>query len=267
MKAGISTYTYPLATARAVSSPVDWLLKLIDVASIHRLCAVQIGDNLPLETLTDGQLKFVAAYAAENRISLQTGMRGLRLPETRRHLQIARVLGSPFLRVVIDEPDYQPSSDTIDGLLQELLPDLAESPVILAIENHDRLPAATLRALIEKAASPWIGICLDTANSLGGGEGIREVLSELAPFTVNLHVKDISIHRIGSGMGFQVEGAIAGEGIIPIPEIIRQLDAYGRCHTATIEWWSPSTEDKEQALKNEQEAAEKSIRYIKKYTT
>ncbi len=267
MNAGISTYTYPLATAQSTASPSDWVLELIDIASFHRLYAVQIGDNLPLEILTDGQLNTVAAYAAKLRVRLQTGMRGLRLPKARRHLQIARILGSPFLRVVIDEPDYQPSFDTINLLLQELLPDLVGSSVILAIENHDRLPAATLRAIIEKAASPWIGICLDTANSLGGGEGIREVLGELAPFTVNLHIKDINIHRIGSAMGFRVQGAIAGEGIIPIPDIIRQLDAYGRCDTATLEWWSPTSGDEEQALKREQEAAEKSIRYIKKYTT
>ena len=105
-----------------------------------------------------------------------------------------------------------PPPDDLIALLRNAGPALAAANVTLALENHDRFPAATLRGIIESAAIPHAGICLDTANSLGAGEGLSAVTETLAPLTVNLHVKDVRISRLPHMMGFVVEGRPLGAG-------------------------------------------------------
>src|SRR6185503_10468118 len=97
---------------------------------------------------------------------------------------------------------YRPDPKTLASILREIAPNL--DGLTLAIENHDRFPAAILRDVIEKVANDRIGICLDTANSLGSGEGIEAVADILAPFTVNLHIKDFLVERVPHKMGFTI---------------------------------------------------------------
>jgi sugar phosphate isomerase/epimerase len=93
--------------------------------------------------------------------------------------------------------------------------------------------------MIEQAGSERIGICLDTANSLGAGEGLETVLDQLGPLTVNLHVKDFAITRVPSAMGFLVEGRPAGEGLLDLPALLKTLRRHGRCRSAVLETWTP----------------------------
>ena len=109
-----------------------------------------------------------------------------------------------------------------------------------------------------------MGICLDTANSLGAGEGISEVVQLLAPYTVNLHVKDILIKRVPHKMGFIVEGVAAGDGMIDILSVIQQLKQTGRCKTATLELWSNPATTMEETIAKEKKLVKKSIQYLKK---
>ena len=106
----------------------------------------------------------------------------------------------------------------------------------LGIENHDRFPAATLRDMIEAAGTERIGVCLDTANSLGAGEGLEAVVSVLAPLVVNLHVKDFHIARLEHLMGFTVTGRPAGAGMLNVPWLLARLEAAPRCRTAVLEY-------------------------------
>jgi L-ribulose-5-phosphate 3-epimerase UlaE len=64
-------------------------------------------------------------------------------------------------------------------------------------------------------------------------------------------------------MGFTVEGSIAGEGLIDLPNIIRKLDKTGKCSTATLELWMKENEDIQQTIDKEQQWADKSIQYLK----
>ena len=95
-------------------------------------------------------------------------------------------------------------------IIREVLPAYREAGIRLAIENHDRFRAHELVAIIAATDADYVGICLDTANSLGADEGIWEVARTLAPHTLNLHVKDYRIERLDHQMGFTVRGAPAG---------------------------------------------------------
>ncbi len=89
--------------------------------------------------------------------------------------------------------------------------------IILALENHDRLHASVFRDIVEASSSNNVGICLDCVNSMGIGEDIETVLKFLAPYTVNLHIKDFSVKRVSHKMGFVIEGTPAGQGLLNLP--------------------------------------------------
>ncbi|MCS6831901.1 MAG: sugar phosphate isomerase/epimerase, partial [bacterium] len=76
-----------------------------------------------------------------------------------------------FVRVVVDTPTYHPTPEELLEDLRPLKPLFLQHGVKLAIENHDRFPVKVLAQLVEQAGADWVGICFDTANSLGTLQG------------------------------------------------------------------------------------------------
>lgn len=237
---------------------------LLQHAAANGISYVQFGDNLPLEKLSHAEREQLQALAARLNVNIEVGTRRLTQEQILLCLPIAQQFSSRFLRVVIDDQDYHPTEAEVIGVIHELLPKLKKAGVMLAIENHDRFPAKTLERIIQKTDRDWVGICLDTANSLGAGEGHQAVLETLAPYTINLHVKDITITRLPHKMGFIVEGCAAGQGLLPIPVVLATLEKYGRCQTATLEVWSQPAETVEVSIANELRWVDQSIQYLKK---
>jgi len=239
VKLGLSSYTYGWAIGvhgHLPSVPLDED-GLLDRARTHRISLLQIGDNLPLHTFDSARLDRFAKAATCQGVRLEIGGCGLTASRVAEYAAIARRLGVTLIRFVIDEVDHHPAPPEVIAILRESVPLL--DGVTLAIENHDRFPAATLRAMIEAAGDERIGVCLDTANSLGAGEGLAAVSAVLAPVTVNLHIKDFHIERLPSRMGFTVTGRPAGSGMLDIPALLEKLAPFERCHTAILELWTP----------------------------
>jgi sugar phosphate isomerase/epimerase len=135
----------------------------------------------------------------------------------------------------------------------------------LGIENHDRFTAATLREIIEDAGCERIGVCLDTANSLGAGEGLDVVVETLAPLVLNLHVKDFHIARVPHQMGFTVTGRPAGSGCLDVGRLLERLAPARRCETAILEIWTPPEARIEETIAKEATWAAQSIQYLKPF--
>ena len=268
MNAGIGTYTFPWAIGVAgfpPARPMDPYL-LIDKAAEWKIRKVQIGDNLPLHSFSEKELDHLFQYACQHSIQLEVGTRGLFRDHILNYLSISRQLSAPFLRVVIDDDQYHPGAQEIIKVIRDLLPHIKEVAVPLALENHDRFPAILLRDIISSTDPEWVGVCLDTANSLGCGESISEIVEQLAPFTLNLHVKDFTVSRVATKMGFVIEGAAAGKGTLDIPWLINELDSFNKCKTATLEIWSNFSNTLNETINRESIMAEESINYLKTYT-
>lgn len=265
MKLGVSSYTYPWSIGVHDHLPEQRMdaYGLLHQAKIFGVDRVQIADNLPLDSLSDDDMSALIALSRKLNILVEVGTRRLERQHIENYLKIASFVGSPFLRVVIDDTDYEPTEAQVISEIIELLPLLEKKDMILAIENHDRFPAASLARIIEQTSRSHVGICLDTANSLGAGEGIMEVIGVLAPYTVNLHVKDITIRRLPHKMGFEVLGCVAGQGDIDIPVLIETLAPYDRCESVTLEVWSDYTGDIEETIRREVAWASESIDYLK----
>lgn len=266
MYLGLSTYTFPWHIELAKASPAPFTFTdMLQITCDKQKGYFQLGDNYPLHLLSDAELNELKKTASGKNIRLQAGTRRLTVDNILRYITIAQKLESEFLRVVTDDADYEPSAGEVTQIIQQLIPSLKQAGIVLAIENHDRFTAKALVNIIEETDPEWVAVCLDTANSLGAGEGIHETAPLLLPYTINVHIKDFNIERVHHKMGFTVSGAPAGEGMLNIPWLIAECKKYKRCATATLELWMNREESDEATLLKEKDWINKSIIFLNNY--
>lgn len=263
MKPGISSYTYTWAIGVPGSMPESpmTIYQLIEKAAELDVPVLQVADNLPLERFSDTELLKIRNYAEELKIQIEVGARGMTLENLERYLRIAAFFQSPILRFVIDGTGFEPTLEEIHSIVRNVVPDLESQKITLAIENHDRLLVREFVEIVEKPGSKNVGICLDTVNSMGAGEGLETVIGLLSPITVNLHVKEFSIRRISHKMGFVIEGLPLGQGMLPVEELLSKVSS--RCQSAILEQWTPPESTIQKTIQKENEWAIKSINYLK----
>lgn len=269
MKLGISTYAFnwaigiPWLPAMMPEKPMDAYAFLSKAAGLG-VRLVQIADNLPLHRYSSQERRELARLSAELGIEVEVGTRGIMPGNIEIYLEIAREFRSSILRVVIDSEGHEPDPPEAISILRPLLPEFEAAGVVLAIENHDRFKSRTLAGIIAALDSPYAGICLDTANSFGALEGIDTVVEILGPHTVNLHLKDFTVRRIPSNLGFIIEGSPAGHGMLDVPGLIGRLKGFGRACNIIVELWMQPEENIAQTLRKEEEWISRSIAALRR---
>jgi 3-oxoisoapionate decarboxylase len=261
MKPGISSFAFGWA-ARTPSPPAARSFSeanLLGFALTHRLPLIQFGDNLPLHALEADRLVRLAQQTRANSIGIEVGARRMTAAHLQRYIELSRGLGARILRFVVDEADYMPGPAEIVAIVREALPALEGAGLVLGIENHDRFSCATLRRIVDELDSEHVGVCVDTANSLGAGEGLETVLAALAPVCVNLHVKDFEIRRVPYKMGFTVRGCVLGRGLLPLDATLYAVAQSGRCASAIVELWTPPEDDIAVTIEKEARWAAESV--------
>lgn len=266
MKLGISSFTYGWAVGIEGYTPAEPMgfLELIERTHDFGLSLLQVGDNLPLDQLTDSELQEGKQALKQYGIELELGIRGLRDSRIRKYLELCRLFSSRLLRVVIDEAGYEPAEEEIIRILKRWDPELRSEGITVGIENHERLKAVQLASIIRQVGSPFVGICLDTANSLGALEGLDTVADTLIPYTVNLHAKDVSIRRLKSQLGFEITGTVSGEGMLNMVDLIRRVSENGRDVNCILEQWTAYTGDLEGTIRKEAREAAKGVHNLQK---
>jgi sugar phosphate isomerase/epimerase len=265
MKLGLSSYTYTWAVGVSGSMPLKPMsaFDLVDKAAYSGLDLVQIADNLPLEMMKESELTDLRKYSDDKCVEIEMGSRGLTSEHTMRCLETAKLLNSPILRMVIDGPGYEPELKNVISVIKELIPEFKAMGIKLAIENHDRFTAREFEKIIQSAGSELVGICLDSVNSMGAGEGFEEVSKILLPYTINLHIKDFTIRRVPHKMGIIIEGAPAGKGMLNIRDLLNKLYFTNSCESAVLELWTPPEKEIGDTILKEEKWAYESIEYLK----
>jgi len=87
----------------------------------------------------------------------------------------------------------------------------------LGIENHKDWRVEQQLALLEQYSSEYLGVCLDTGNNLAVLDDPIETVEKLAPWTVNVHFKDMAMEECESG--FLLSEVPLGEGMLDMPRI------------------------------------------------
>jgi 3-oxoisoapionate decarboxylase len=265
VKLGLGSY----ACAWAIGVPGHVPLMTLSATGLVKraeslgLRVVQIADNLPLEQLSAAELEAVRARAEKGRVEVEVGTRGIAPEHLRRMLEICRFFDSKLLRVVVDTARERPSPTEVVESLRYFAPELEAAGVTLAIENHDRFAARTFAEIVERVGSSNVGICLDTVNSFGALEGPEVVIETLAPYVVNLHLKDFTIARLPHMMGFTVGGAPAGKGRLDIPKLLDTLRRQGVDPNAILELWPPPEDDPDATAAKEEAWVRESVAYLR----
>jgi 3-oxoisoapionate decarboxylase len=263
---GISSFTYGWAIGAAEYRPAHPMSEtdLVHQTLDFGLSCLQIGDNLPLHTLTPERLHELRTLIESHKLRLEIGARVLTAKSLHQYIDLCTFFRTPLLRFVMDgDKEYEPTLPHIASIIKEFIPELHKRKLTLGIENHDRFKAKALAHLMESVGDDQVGICLDCVNSMGAGEGLEYVADVLSPYTVNLHIKDFTVQRLPHKMGFTITGTPAGKGMTDIPLIMEKLNRYHRCQSAVLEQWVPFGKNLEEPIVTEKKWAEESISFLK----
>ena len=267
MKLGIGTYAYMWSIGFPGAKPAKPMTALELLAKARELGVhvVQYGPNLPLDHLPEAELETLVCQAREWGIELEVGTRGFETEHLRGQIAFTQRVGATLLRTIPEAGDGRiPSMAELAAPLKSILPELESAGVKLAIENA-RTPSAEMRRVIDSLHNPWVGIALDTANSLAIPEGWEEVTRDLAPYAFSLHVKDFVVQRVWHMMGFTVEGRPAGQGQLDLAGLLETLRAAEVSPNAILELWVPEQKTLDETISLEQSWVEQSIAYLRQY--
>jgi len=268
MELGISSWSLPWSIGvQGYPRPTKPLnvIGLLDKAVEEKVSVVQIADNLPLHELPQAELDRLREAALARELILEAGTRSLDPEHLARYAAIARRIGARLLRTVLSGSllGAEQMAKAEEGI-QHVLPVLQQQGVTLALENNEAFSASEFAGLMRRIGSPAVGICLDTANSLGRPETLETVVEHLAEHAVMLHAKDYDIRRIDTRMGFSVIGRAAGDGRVKFDWVLAELRQRGRDHISVIvEHWPPFEGTIEATLRTEEEWLVRSVRFLR----
>lgn len=171
------------------------------------------------------------------------------LADARRFIDLAARLGAPYVRVFGNKL-AGPRADAVDhiaGSLRELGDYAAPKSVTVLLESHgDFTNSAILREILEKAASPHVGLLWDAHNTfVEGKEDPAITVRELGKYIRHTHLKD---SRREDGRDRYI---LTGRGDVPVKRQVELLAAAGYAGYYSFEWekaWHPEIEEPEVAI-------------------
>lgn len=262
---GLSSYAYRWSIgygAHRPAAPMN-IVSFIEKAAGFGLGRVQINDNLPYQELSAPEQRKIVSLAAKHGIAIETGVRGANTEYLKVMLDASSRLNSNLLRIVT-EIDRGKSTNQIIGELdrvivdvKNILPYAKKKGIRLAIENHATLNSKDLVYIIRSVGDPFVGVCLDTMNSILSMEPPLETVRTLAPYTLTVHLKDFRIEKLPEY--FIISGVALGEGSVDFPEILRILGECGAAPTMHVELYINRKKNDMSTLAWEDECVRKSI--------
>jgi len=264
VKLGIGTYTYMWSIGFPGAEPETPMrsMELLEEAVKLGVKVVQFGPNLPLFEMPPAEVDEVLCASRQMGLELEIGTRGVGTTHLRRMIDFTVRCRASLLRTVPEADGRVPSSGELKELLEAIEPDLRQAGVRLAMENS-LMPAAAMRDALRACNSEYLGVTLDTVNSLAIPEGTEEVAEALARWTRCLHVKDFAVTREWHMMGFRVEGKPAGQGQLNVPRLLELLRSAGARCNAILELWPPPQATLSETIALEHRWAEESVAYLR----
>ncbi|MCW5654829.1 sugar phosphate isomerase/epimerase family protein [Hydrogenophaga sp.] len=179
-------------------------------------------------------LSLACVWAWGHPSGLHSGNAPQEVADLKRHTDIAADVGAPVMRICCGGrrtriADWGEHKARLMPLLDDAVAHAQRRGVVLAIENHIDFLADELVDLVQAFDSPWLGVCLDTANNLRMLEDPSEAIRKLAPFARATHVKDITARRGGGSprdFGFWPSVPL-GTGLIDLRGAFGELRRHG----------------------------------------
>ncbi|MBM7473608.1 sugar phosphate isomerase/epimerase family protein [Subtercola frigoramans] len=259
---GLSTYAYFWQHSELAPARLDLHAMLRDTAA-RGVEVFQICDYAPLAEMTPDALQAVARTAGDLGVTLELGTKGVSPEHLRSFLQIADHLGAKLVRSMLFSPTERPTAAEAETSLREVLPAYDEAGVTLALETYEQVASTDLVSLVEAVGHPRLGICLDPANSVAALENPRDVIDRTQPYVVNLHVKDFAFTRRGGWVGFTLEGAPLGTGLLDYDYLVEKVRPDERGINQIIEHWLPLGESIDETIAQENTWNTHNLNYLR----
>lgn len=264
-KIGVGSWTFPWAIGTVLDHAPKQVLDPFGV--VQR--AVNLGvhvvhflDNLPLDACDDGTIVRIGEFAAQHGVEVEIGTRGTTPEHLLRYLEIAQKMGAPLVRTMGGWHGAPASLQQINDNLTQVLPAFGDSGVRIALENYEAYRTSDLAELVAGIGHPSLGICLDLTNSFGALESADEILGNLVPFTISVHVKEFAVERLEYLMGFAFRGKPTGRGILPLQKMFAALAGASRQANVIVEQWVPFRETLSKTMEMELQWAGESVEYL-----
>jgi sugar phosphate isomerase/epimerase len=174
------------------------------------------------------------------------------LDETRRNMELAAKLGTHVMRIYGGRVPKGYTVETIMPILIENLRQIGDEAqqydVTLALETHDNWTnSAVCARLIAQVNHPRVRVLWDLHHPYrANGEQPEVTYTNLAPYTVNIHVKDSILDKDGKPIY-----VLIGEGDVPLKKMLDMLAQGNYNGYATLEWekrWHPELPEPEVAF-------------------
>lgn len=262
---GLGTYAFFWQHSSRVGHPLD----LPDMLRRTREAGVdlfQICDYAPLDEMTDAQATSVAALARDLGITLELGTKGIEPDRIERYLHLADLLDVHLLRSMLFSATDRPTLEEAEQRLRAVSPALSAAGVTLALETYEQVSSRDLVSLIEAVADEHIGICLDPANTVAGLEHPLHVIERTAPYVKNIHVKDFAFTRRDGWVGFTLEGAPLGTGLLDYDRMRDIVRPDERDISQIIEHWLPLQDSVDATVQLENEWTTTALDYLRSRT-
>lgn len=97
-------------------------------------------------------------------------------------------------------------------------PIVSRQKVQLAVENHKDWRMDEMLGWLKRLSSEYVGVCLDTGNSMALLEEPHAVVEAYAPWTMTTHFKDMGVQEYDNG--FLLSEVPLGEGLVDLTKVV-----------------------------------------------
>lgn len=205
----------------------------LEYASALGVDSVLLSDLDVFESLEEPELRKVRDDATARNLSLHVGTwsvcptskafraaNGTADDQLARGIRVARLVGSPVLRVVLGTWEDRLTGGGIGRHIDSLVSVLKggrsqalDAGVRIAVENHaGDMRSEEVAALVEMAGRDFVGVNFDSGNSLWTLENPLDALETLAPYIVTTSLRDGVVTEIPTGC--RVKWTAMGDGQI-----------------------------------------------------
>ena len=261
----MGSWTFPWATGTVqdrrpatILDPAGVVQRAADIG-VH---VVHFLDNLPLDSFDDRMLDRARDLAQEHNIEVEVGTRGTEPEHLRKYLGIAERMGAHLVRTMGGWHKAPAPLDEIKTNFRQVLPQFSNAGVRIALENYEAYSTSDIAAIVREIDNPSLGVCLDLTNSFAAMESADEILENLAPFTISVHLKEFTVERLEYLMGFAFRGKPTGNGVLPLAKIFETLLANSRKANVIVEQWPPFHESLEKTMDMEFEWARQGVEHL-----
>lgn len=199
----------------------------------------------------------LSCYTLGNDFGLPDPRRRAEIDRIRAEVDIALFLGVRTCRIEaawgVKPPDaatYEEAYARVVAATKEVAEYALKCGVKLGVENHGRYMSrcAQILQLIKDVNSPAYGANPDIGNWLAMDDDPLASCRELAQYTFHVHAKDFRRRppepSQGAGwgksvLGWQIQGAVVGEGDVPVQPILQAFKSQGYDGFLSLEHESP----------------------------